>query len=139
MLKTKNYLAIAVMVGCLGCQQAMPQYDDRSFYRNIDKDDWPGNDMSEKQTLTAVEHFADPAACKKPWRWALIGPNTFLLKGTDYLIHRRLDASWPNISYSKGYWGGHTYEPTVPVWTVKLWVEQIAADDCKYARKEGGI
>ena len=119
-----------LMTGCASSR------DDRSFYQPIDTKDWPGDKLSEAQTLAAIKHFTDPDACSKPWRWALIGPNFFLLKGTSYLVERAMDAPVPNIHYSHGYWGGTPYfDPIPPVWVVKWRVESIASDDCIYARK----
>jgi hypothetical protein len=110
--------------------------DDRSFYREPDKNDWPGDALSEAQFKAAVEHFTDPKVCQHPWSWALIGPNTFLLKGTSYLVERRMDATVPNIGYSHGFWGGTAmYAPIPPIWVVKHHVEAIAKEDCMYGVK----
>ena len=122
-----------IFVLLVSCSWLRAQTDDHSFYQTIDKKDWPGDSLSEKQVLRAIQHFQDPATCHKPWRWALIGPDTFLLKGTDYLVHRRIDAETPNIGYSKGYWGGVPfYNPIPSVQKVKNLVEVFATDDCKY-------
>jgi hypothetical protein len=121
------------------CVLAAVRNSDRSFYQEIDKNDWPGDALSEGQTLAAIAHFTDPAKCEKPWSWALIGPDTFLLKGTNYLVERRLNATVPNIGYSKGYWGGVAlYQPIPSVEYVKFIVERLASDDCKYEQRVGG-
>ena len=124
-------ILIAFMV-CSGCMGSGYQ-DDRTFYRPIDTKDWPGDALSEKQVVAAIDHFKDSHACSNPWRWALIGPNTFLLKGTDYLVTRHINAPVSNVGFSKGYWGGVPfYDPIPSVAAVKRTVEKLAADDCKY-------
>jgi hypothetical protein len=111
--------------------------DDRTFYKEIDKRAWPGDELSPEQVEEAVMHFRVKDACKAPWQWALIGPNVLLLKGTTYMIHRRLDAPVPNIGWSKGYWGGTPmYQPIPSVNEVKKIVERLASDDCKYERQK---
>jgi hypothetical protein len=117
-----------VLMACVGCTQ-----EDRSFYQLPDTKDWPGDALSEKQTLAAIEHFADSGACDKSWKWALIGPNAFLLKGTHYVMTRVSAGGGfvPNIHYSKGYWGG-TVLNTAWIAEAKLTVQHEASLDCKY-------
>lgn len=126
-------LLAASCVSYVGCQSAN---EDRSFYQQIDTNDWPGDRLSERQVNLAIAHFADATACKKPWRWALIGPNTFLLKGTSYLLVRVPPGEGfvPNIYYSRGYWGGDDTD-TMNVSEAKWEVQRLASDDCRYEHK----
>lgn len=110
--------------------------DDRSFFVEIDKDAWPGDSISEAQYKAAVDHFANDHACSSPWRWALIGPNTFLLKGTRYQIARVADAPAPNIHAVHGYWGGiMAWDIGLPIALAKQYVEIQATADCAYGAR----
>lgn len=134
----KAIALLVMMVGVVGCDSAQVHKaatDDRSFYQEIDKNAWPGDTLSKSQTVRAIKHFQDAEACRKPWSWALIGPDVFLLKGTDYLVERHLTAITPNIGWSKGYWGGVPLL-NASVTEVKIIVERMARDDCKYQHKE---
>jgi hypothetical protein len=130
----KVWIGLIVLILC-GCQKGggATQDVDRSFYREVDTKAWPGDAMSERQVLDAYAHFKDPGVCRKPWSWALIGPNTFLLKGTVYLVHRAIDAPAPNIHWSKGYWGsGGIEDMSFGVDSMRRRVENLASNDCKY-------
>lgn len=109
--------------------------DDLSFFMQPDESAWPGDSLSPAQYETAVKHFADPHACLKPWRWALISSGVWLLKGTRYLITSVPEGDgmyWPNIHYGRGYWGdGLDILPhEIPTIAVKLMVASDATNDC---------
>lgn len=108
--------------------------DDKSFFAEIDENEWPGDGLSEKQFLAAVDHFKDDSACAHPWGWALIGPNEFLLKGTHYHIVRAVSAATPNTHIVKGYWGSgiDVWLSPAPIALVKQEGEAEAAKDCLY-------
>jgi hypothetical protein len=104
------------------------------FYHEPDKNDWPGDTLSEAQFNLAVKHFSSPNHCSAPARWALIGPNEFLLEGSNYEVKRVVGGGFePNIHWSRGYWGGSIMD-TMSVPQALLFVTALAADDCKYGK-----
>lgn len=125
-------IACLLLMGCT----SVPQ-EDRSFFQYPDKNDWPGDALSEKQFDRAVGHFHmqnDP--CGVAPKWALIGPNTLLLIGTDYQVVRVPSGGGyvPNVRWSKGYWGGQrVIEDSIIV--AKFTVEQEFRLDCQYGHK----
>jgi hypothetical protein len=100
---------------------------DRSFYQEPAEDEWPGNHLSDRQYEDAVRHFADRDACKQPAKWALIGPQNFLLEGTRYQVRSGSYGSF----YIRGYWGGHEAWPSTIAGNMAA-AEGAQARICKY-------
>lgn len=95
-----------------------------------DRESWPGDALSEKQVLSAIEQFKND----QPWHWVLIGPGDWLLAGTSYrVIPAHLHAPFPNIGLTKGYWGGE------PVFGKSVSCVKIMAWTRAETDAEGGI
>jgi hypothetical protein len=108
--------------------------EDRSFYVMPDKNDWPGYMLSEAQYERAVAHFSAYDACRKPWRWTIIGPGDFLLEGTHYEVRNAYNAEIPNVTAVKGYWGSGVATDVLfrSVPAMKLIAQDDANKDCSY-------
>ncbi len=135
-MKTGYWLGLSYLILFLGCLCVEGELqEDRSFFQQPNENDWPGDSLSEKQYEDAVKHFADPKVCQHSWRWALIGPRTFLLKGTHYQIIEAFGAISPNIHVTHGYWGSGVamfFHPYPSRERIRKEVESMAHDDCLY-------
>lgn len=124
---------IILIAGVLGrpvISSVMPS--DRAAFAMPDTQAWPGNSLSEEQVRRAISYFSEPKACDKwLWRWALIGPGDYLLKGTQYRVVDAYDAPVPNVHIVRGYWGGEL-TPTNSVIEAKLLAQYRAARQCGY-------